>query len=245
MESAAHSPFPPTRWSVVLKLRGSADSTASRDALGELCASYWYPLYAFARRLGRSAHDAQDLTQGFFAGVVEKNLFASAEREMGKLRTFLLTAFVRYIGSVADREHAQKRGGVHALLALDAGEGEARYAGEPVDLATPERLFERSWAYAILATALAALSAEESAAGRAAQFAALEPFLSLTSKQAADYGGAAAALSLTEPAARQAVSRLRQRFREILRRQIADTLHEPTPAQVDEELASLRAALRG
>lgn len=212
-------------------------------ALAELCASYWYPLYAFARRFGRSSHDAQDLTQGFFLHVLEKNLFASAQRELGKLRTFMLAAFQRYMGDIRDRDGAQKRGGGSEILSLDASEGEERYAIEPMDGASPELLFERSWALATLQVALDALRSEESAAGREEQFSRLEPFISLSGAGEANYPAVAEQLSLSQDALRKAVSRLRERFRDALRRQIADTLSDPTEAQIEEEMSSLRAAL--
>jgi RNA polymerase sigma-70 factor (ECF subfamily) len=239
------SPFPSTRWTLILQMRGATDPAVAQRALAQLCQGYWYPLYVFARREGRRPEDAEDVTQGFFAYLLERNLFADAERELGKLRTFLLTAFERFLGDVRDHEQAQRRGGGCEFVSLDAGEGERRYAHEPIDVATPEKLFERSWAMTMLRAALATLATEEADAGRESQFRELEAFLSPDATAEASYSTAAQRLALNEDAVRQAVSRLRKKFREHLRQDIADTLHDPSDAQVEEELASLRAALRG
>ena len=240
----ASSSFPETRWTLVLRARGNASQVSVQRALGELCREYWYPLYAYARRRGKGVEDAEDATQGFFSYLLARNLFADAEREFGRLRTFLLTAFQRYLAGEWDRERAQKRGGDREVLSLDAEAGEARYGGELIDTLTPEKLFERSWAHTVLHSALRSLAAAETEAGRGAAFGELEVFLSPESAGEADYTQAAGRLGLREDAVRQAVSRLRGKFREHLRRQIADTLRDPNAAQIEDELASLRAALR-
>ena len=224
-------------------MRDAGEAAAATRELGDLCRAYWYPLYAFARRKGFHREDAEDATQGFFAYLVARNLFGEAEPQLGRLRTFLLTAFERFLGGLRDREHAQNRGGGRESIQLDVTDGESRYAHEPATMATPERLFERSWAMTVLTSALAVLRAEEAAAGRGAEFRELEPFLSPTGESEASYAATAASLGAGEAAVRQAVSRLRRKFRAFLRRQIADTLADPTEAQLDEELASLRAAL--
>lgn len=239
------SPFPPTRWTAVVKLRSLGNPTVAQRALADLCRDYWYPLYAFARRFGRSQHDAQDLTQGFFAYAVERNLFAGAAQELGKLRTFLLTAFQRYIGDVREKEHALKRGGGVENFSLNAEEGEARYAAEPADDATPETIFEHTWAMSVLQQALRTLATTETQAGRGAQFRTLEPFLNPAAKVEPDTAAACRALGTSEENVRQLVSRLRKKFRDTLRQHIADTLHDPTEELVDEELLALREALRG
>jgi RNA polymerase sigma-70 factor (ECF subfamily) len=238
------APFPATRWSLVLRLRTPGDETSAQRTLAELCRTYWYPLYAFARRKGISPPDAEDATQGFFAMLLSRNLFAAADPQLGKLRTFLLSAFERYLGDVRDRERAQKRGGDCAIFTLDVGEGERRYAQEPADSRTPERFFERKWATSVLRAALVALAMNETRAGRDAQFRALKPFLSAEAAGEPDYAAAAASLGMREDAVRQAVSRLRRKFRESLRQEIADTLRDPAPGQIEEELTSLRLALR-
>lgn len=241
----AHSPFPQTRWTAIAKIRRPDDSRQAQQALSELCSAYWYPLYAFARRLGRSAHDAQDLTQGFFGYVVNKNLFADADQELGKLRTFLLTAFKRFIKDAQDKEHALKRGGGVQVYSLNADEAEEAYAREPADNRTPESVFERTWALSVLKSALKSLADIEEKAGRGGQFQALEPFLAPDSKTEPDTAAAAQALGTTEENVRQLVSRLRKKFRDMLRQHVADTLKEPSEKQVDEELHSLRVALHG
>ncbi len=241
--SPGHSPFPVTRWTLVLRVRAEGDRTAAHRALADLCAAYWYPLYAFARRRGHGPQDAEDLTQGFFAAAIESNLFAKAEPQLGKLRTFLLTAFRHHLADLDDRARAQKRGGGGELIPLDFGSGEDRYSREPADPMTPEKLFERSWAVSVVRIALAALADDETRAGRGAQFRALEPFLSPDTAAEPSYTAAAGTLGLSEDAAWQAVSRLRKKFRLFLRRQIADTLHAPSDAQIEAELDSLRAAL--
>jgi len=233
-----------TRWTAVVKIRQQDDDQESaRQALADLCQNYWYPLYAFARRLGRSPEDSQDLTQGFFSHVLEHNLFAAAKPELGKLRTFLLTTFRRYIGDVQERDSAQKRGGGGDLLSLDVIAGEEKYAWELADAATPESLFERSWAVSVIKMAVTQLGTVEENAGRGTEFKAVEPFLS-PEGPAEDYAAVAARLGMAEPAVRQIVSRLRKKFRDHLRKTIADTLADADDKQVDEEILALRAALR-
>ncbi len=228
----------------MLAVQKRGDTGTTSKALAELCEIYWYPLYSFARRLGYRPHDCQDLTQGFFCYVVDKDLFATADRELGKLRTFLLTTFRRYLAGVKDHENAGKRGGAIPLVSLDVQIGEERYANEPAEATTPEMLFERNWAYSVLRSALAELAANEERAGRGAQYAMLAPFLSPETEATETYESVAPRLEVTAAGARQAVSRLRKKFRDLLRNQIADTLLEPTPEQVDLELIALRNVLQ-
>jgi len=211
----------------------------------ELCQAYWYPLYVFARRQGGTREDAEDLTQGFFQYLLEKNLIAAASKDLGKLRTFLLTIFQRYIGDARARDRALKRGGGVPLVPLDLREGEERYAHEPADPLTPEALYDRSWAMSLLAKSLDELGKSEARAGRGAQFAVLEPFLNASAVADGNYDAAATSLGMNGDAVRKAVSRLRHRFRDALRQQIAATLHDPDDEQVDEELMALRVALGG
>jgi RNA polymerase sigma factor (sigma-70 family) len=245
MSSGQPSPFPVTQWTVVVDVCRGGSPADRQAALERLCADYWYPLYVFARRQGHPHPDAEDLTQGFFQYLLERDLFASASQELGKLRTFLLTVFQRYIGDVRGREQAQKRGGGKEQLSLDAELAERRYEAEPRDVATPEAHFDRSWAMSVLHAALHELGDSERAAGRGEQFAAVEVFLSPTAVAEGNYETAAAALGMNGEAVRKIVSRLRAKFRDCLRRQIAATLHEASAAQVDEELMALKAALRG
>jgi RNA polymerase sigma factor (sigma-70 family) len=241
----ANTLFPATDWTVVVQVRAAKDGPGARQAMTKLCVRYWYPLYAFARRTGLSPHDAEDLTQDFFAQVVETNLFAAAEPELGKLRTFLVVAFKRHLNRLKVRDRAQKRGGGHELVPIDTVVGEARYSHEPTDNRTPEKVFERSWAMTILQSAIQQIRKEEVEAGRGGAFNELEPFLSPGAATAGSHAVIAARLGMNEAAFRQHVSRLRRRFRLGLRRLIASTLREPDEGRVDEELAALRQALHG
>ena len=244
--TATHSPlFPVTQWTLLVNGCRAQDPELRRRSLEELCRAYWYPLYVFARRQGSGCEDAEDLTQGFFHYLLEKDLFASASQDLGKLRTFLLTIFQRYIGDVRDRDRALKRGGGQTLISLDLREGEERYANEPADPLTPEALYDRSWAMALLAKSLEELGKAEALAGRKLHFKVLEPFLNASAVAEGSYETAALALGMNQEAVRKAVSRLRRKFRDALREQIAATLHEPDEHQVDEELMALRDALRG
>jgi hypothetical protein len=242
---AASARFKPTRWSVVLRARDSEDLREAKSALDILCRMYWYPLFAFARHHGSAPHDAQDLTQGFFSYVLEKNLFAAADRETGKLRTFLLTAFTRYLVRERDRARAQKRGGGQLIESLDR-EFELRerhYRYEPVDHVTPEEIFARSWADSVLNAAKAECAKQEAAAGRAEMYRVLESFLERNTSCEVRYKDLAGQLGWSEEALRQAVKRLRDRYRKIIRNLIAETLIDPTEQAIDEEMRFLRAAL--
>ncbi len=232
--------FPATSWTIVRQLD---DPSSAHDAFARLCASYWYPIYAFARRSGWSPEDAEDATQSFFAGFVEKNLFAAADPHIGKLRTYLLTAFSRHLHGIREHDGALKRGGGCEFLPLAAFEGEALYAREPTGPATPEQLFDRAWAVALIRATLRILGEEEADESRGTHYSALEPFLSPDASGTASYADAAAQMGISETAARQAVSRLRGRFRDVLNRQIAATLREPTHALIAEEIMAIRAAL--
>ncbi|MHA3770487.1 RNA polymerase sigma factor [Verrucomicrobiota bacterium sgz303538] len=240
-----NSHFPTTRWTGVLGLLRADDLNLRKVVLADLCRDYWYPLYAFARRLGRSKEDAEDLTQGFFVYAIEHDVFALADRNLGTLRTFLLKVFQRYIGDVRDRDHAQKRGGGQKLVPLDLENGEELYASNLVSSETPELFFDRSWAQSLLRLALSALAASEQSAGRDQLFAHFQPFLTPDAASEQGYEAIARELGLTPVAVRQAVSRLRKKFRECLREQIAATLHEPNDARIDTELCALKDALRG
>jgi RNA polymerase sigma-70 factor (ECF subfamily) len=242
--SSARSNFPETSWTLVRRVREFADPVSGRIALSRLCADYWYPLFAFARRYGHGPHDAQDLTQSFFAYLLEKNLFASADPEAGKLRTFLLTAFQRHLRDVQDRAQAQRRGGGCEVISIDAERAEDRYSHEPADTLTPAKIFERTWARALIAASLETLGADEARAGRQELFGELEPFLTLEGTSAQPYADIALRLGLTQDATRQAVSRLRRKFRAVLSRKIEATLIDPTEDDVAEELLALRNALR-
>lgn len=237
------SVFPVTRWTAVLRLRDQKNEGVAQAALSSLCEEYWYPLYAFARRSGKSPHDAQDLTQGFFCYAVERNLFASADPNLGRMRTFLLHTFQRYTNGQRDHDNAQKRGGGRHIFSLEQEEGESRYSQQPVDELTPEALFEHAWAHAVLASAMQKLEALETSAGRERTFRMLSVFLAPDGHDQGASIRAAEQLGISEDLVRQNVLRLRKRFREVLRQQVAETLQQPTRELVDNELQALKAAI--
>jgi RNA polymerase sigma-70 factor (ECF subfamily) len=235
----ADGTFATTQWSLVLSA-GERQDASAEAALATLCERYWYPLYAFVRRRGYDAHHAQDLTQAFFVRLLEKNILAAASPERGRFRTFLLTALKHFLANEWDFDHAQKRGGDRHQLALDYAAGESRWSFEPVDLLTPERAFERQWALTLLDTVIARLQDELAQAGKGRQFELLKGTL-LGERAAGAYTTAAAELDLSEDTVRQAAHRLRKRFRELLRAEVAQTV--AAPGEVDEEIQSLFAAL--
>jgi RNA polymerase sigma-70 factor (ECF subfamily) len=245
MKNTRSSPFPVTQWTAVVNVCRSGNPVDRQRALESLCTDYWYPIYAFVRRQGHSRHDAEDLTQGFFHYLLERDLFSSAQPELGKLRTFLLTIFQRYSGDVRERQQALKRGGGQEVFSLDADEADRRYGSEPSEVTTPEALFDRNWAMSVLAGSLFELGEGERTSGKGRQFEVLECFLSPQAVADGNYELAASELGMNEAAVRKTVSRLRAKFRDCLRQQIARTLHEPDDAQIDEELTALKAALRG
>ncbi|MSU50585.1 MAG: sigma-70 family RNA polymerase sigma factor [Opitutus sp.] len=231
--------FATTQWSLVLQAAGPGAPEAAR-ALAGLCATYWYPLYAFVRRQGHSAHDAQDLTQEFFARLIEKNVLAQVAREKGRFRSFLLAALKNFLANEWDKARAQKRGGGRTFVPLDAGSAESRYAIEPVDTLSADRIYERRWALTLLDRVLDRLRAEHAAGGKAAAFEALKGCLT-DGRSAASYAEIAAHLQTTEGAIKVAVHRLRHRYRELLREEVTETLGRAE--EVDDELRHLIAAL--
>ena len=233
--------FATTRWSVVLAAGGER-STEGRQALATLCETYWYPLYAYVRRRGYAAADAQDLTQAFFATLLEKEYLRAADRERGRFRSFLLTALKRFLVKEWDRAHAQKRGGTHKGISLDVRSGETRYSQEPSHDWTPERIYERRWALTLLDQVMARLRRRYVADGKGDLFDLLKAFLTGESG-APPYSEVAAGLGMTEGAVKVAAHRLRRRYRELLRSEIAQTVAHPD--EVDDELRLLRAAVRG
>jgi RNA polymerase sigma-70 factor (ECF subfamily) len=230
--------FVTTHWSVVVSARekGSAQSAL---ALETLCRSYWYPLYAYLRRQGRAPHDAQDLTQAFFARLLLKDCLQAAAREKGKFRTFLLVAFKRFLANEWDREHAQKRGGFTPVVSIDQELAESRFAAEPAHNLQPDVLFDRQWAVALLDQTMRQLQEEYVSSGRAKLFEYVQSCLA-REESALPYADIAARLKLTEAAVKMAVHRLRARYREILRAQIAHTVSGPE--QVEEEIRDLFAS---
>ena len=233
--------FVTTRWSLVLAA-GQKGTAEAETALATLCESYWYPVYAFLRRRGLKAADAQDLTQGFFALLLEKDYVRAADRELGRFRTFLLTAVSRYLSKERERNRAQKRGGGNPAFSLDFDAGELRYQNEPADEWTPERLFERRWALTVLDRVLERLGQDYADQGKEELFSHLKVFLTGASGLPS-YAELAEPLNLSEGAVKVAVHRLRRRYRELLRQEIAGTVS--APEDVADELNCLLAALRG
>lgn len=233
--------FHTTQWSLVVAAAGS-EGDATRAALSELCGAYWYPIYAFVRRRGNSAEDARDLTQAFFATLLEKGYLADADPDRGRFRAFLLTAVSRFVGKEHDKAAAQKRGGNVSHVSIDVNEGESRYQREPSHSWTPERIFARRWALTLLDRTLAGLRSEHEAAGKLPQFEALKVFLTGESGTP-PLRQVALDLGLTEGAVKVAVHRLRQKYRDALRAEIAQTV--AASENIDDELQTLLAALRG
>jgi RNA polymerase sigma factor (sigma-70 family) len=231
--------FAATRWSIVLAA-GHRSSPDSSRALESLCQTYWYPLYAYVRRRMPDAHEAQDLTQAFFASLLERNALEAADRERGRFRSFLLTAFQNFLVDEWDKSRAQKRGGGLRSIPLNLDSGESRYSLEPVDELSPELLYEKQWALTFLDHVLSRLGAEFAARGKEQQFQALKPFLA-GGNDPNSYEIAARELGVSEAAARVALHRARRRYRDILRGEIAETV--AGPQEVDDEIRQLRAAL--
>jgi RNA polymerase sigma factor (sigma-70 family) len=238
--TSGDSQFHTTQWSLIVAAAGQ-EGEASKAALADLCQAYWYPLYAFLRRRGNDAEDARDLTQGFFATLLEKGYLADADPERGRFRSFLLTAVARFASKEHERATAKKRGGGRSILPIDFGEGEARYQREPADNWTPERIFERRWALTLLDRTLARLRQEHAAADKLDHFEALKVFLT-GEAGAPPLRQVAEQLEMTEGAVKVAVHRLRQKYRELLRAEISQTV--AAQEDVDNELSLLLTALR-
>jgi RNA polymerase sigma factor (sigma-70 family) len=227
--------FATTHWTVVLAA-GHRSTPQAEHALEELCRTYWYPLYAYVRRHGHSKEDAEDLTQGFFAGFLKRNYLEGLSSERGRFRAFLLAALKHYMANEWDRARREKRGGGLAPLSLDWQDADTRYQIDPPDQLSPDKLYDRAWATTLLEQVIGRLRAGYAAEGRADLFEQLKPFL-MTGKGDVPYAELAAGLAVNETAARVTVHRLRKRYRELLRHEIAQTLSDP--AQLEEELRAL------
>ena len=236
--------FLTTRWSIVASAgrqrAGEPPPADVRAALSELCAAYWPPLYAFAGRQGSPPDEAADLVQDFFARLLEKGDLADADPQRGRFRAWLLTAFRHHASNVRDKARAQRRGGGKAPLPLDTADAESHYGPQLADPRTPEAEFERRWALLVLDRALAALATEQERAGKAREMEALRPFL-VAGEEGAPYAQIATTLGRSEGAVKVAVHRLRRRYGELLREEVAGTLADPR--EVEEEIAALMAAL--
>jgi RNA polymerase sigma-70 factor (ECF subfamily) len=236
-----HAAFVTTHWSQVLAA-GRSDSTRAQDALASLCSTYWYPLYAYVRRRGYDPHDAQDLTQEFFARLLQQNWLAQANRARGRFRTFLLSSLSHFLSNEWHRARAKKRGGGLQTVPIQLDTAETRYGAEPADRLTPEQCYERRWALALLDRVLDRLRAECASEGKTELYTALSPCL-LGDRSSQPYEQIAEKLGLSLGAIKVAVHRLRQRYRQLLREEIANTVG--TPSEVDEEMRYLLAVLAG
>jgi RNA polymerase sigma-70 factor (ECF subfamily) len=231
---SAGAEFATTHWSLVVRAgdRGQPDAEA---ALAWLCERYWLPLYVYVRRHGRDAEEAQDLTQEFFARLFEKNTLAVASPQRGRFRSFLLTAMKNFLANKWDGARARKRGGGRPRLSLDVDAGESRLNLTAASADSPEQSYERQWALTLLELVVSKLEAEFAAAGKARQFELLKG--AITGEGDIEYEPIAAELGMSTEAARQAASRLRKRYRELLRAEVAATVAEP--GDVDDEIRSL------
>jgi RNA polymerase sigma factor (sigma-70 family) len=230
--------FPTTLWTVVLHA-GRDEPAQAHAALAQLCEAYWYPLYSFVRRRGHAPHDAQDLTQAFFAHILEKRGLERVDPELGRFRTFLLAALKNFLANDWDRAQARKRGGGQTIVSLDEESAESRYQREPSHDMTPERHFERQWAMTLLDQVLDALGEEYHSDGKGDLF---EEIKTVITGESGTYVVMAARLRRSEGAIKVAVHRLRHRYRELMRARIAATVGE---ADVEDELRHLLAALSG
>ena len=235
------SGFNTTHWTSVL-LAGRTDSPEAAPALERLCRAYWYPLYAYARRLGRSHEDGQDLTQQFFSVFLVKNYLSLADRERGRFRSFLLSSFKHFLANEYHKSRTAKRGGRCTLISWDEAGTEERYRGEPATETSPDKLFEKAWVLALLEKVMKELRQEYARTGKGRIFDALQVFLS-GEKSEATYKEIGVGLQMGESSVKMAVSRLRQRYGELLRGEVARTVSGPE--RVEEELRHLIGALRG
>jgi RNA polymerase sigma-70 factor (ECF subfamily) len=231
--------FTTTHWSVVLAA-GQRDAPQATEALEKLCRTYWYPLYAYVRRRGYEVPDAQDLTQEFFHRLLDRDWLAQVDRRKGRFRSFLLVAMKHFLANEWDRAKRFKRGGRVFFQAYREDTYEERFQGDAHLERSPEQLYEQRWALAVLETVLRRLREENAAAGRSVQFGELKVFLT-GEKRSVSYAGLARKLATTEGALKMAVKRLRHRYGELLREEIANTVSEP--GEVEEELRHLLSVL--
>ncbi len=239
MDQSFHPPqFATTHWSLVLT--AAKDAPDASEALATLCQNYWRPLYAYVRRRVADAHEAQDLTQAFFERLLERNYLAEADPQRGRFRAFLLTAFKHFLSKEWAKARTIKRGGDRLVFSLDFASEDSRMGIEPVDHLTPEQIYEQQWAMTLLERVVLRLEQEWNHARKDREFQTLKPFL--IGSQQRGYSEAAKELGTTEPAARMAASRLRKRYRELLREEIAQTV--ATKEDVEDELRRLFTIFR-
>ena len=232
------SQFPTTRWTLVVAAAGDPHRKETHSALVTLCENYWYPLYAYLRRRGYPADQAQDLTQEFFIRVLEGRYLDRADPEKGRFRSFILTSLKFFVADEEDRQRASKRGG-GVVVPLEFSSGEERYQREPAHNETPERIFERRWALSVLDRVVEKLRNEFVHHGRPEHFERLKVFL--LGRSDAPYAALAREMNTSEGALKVAIHRLRKRYRELFRQEIADTVADPT--EVESELRYLAAVL--
>jgi RNA polymerase sigma factor (sigma-70 family) len=230
-----------TKWSVVLAA-GRSDTTGAQTALEKLCRTYWYPLYAYVRRRGHSPEDAQDLTQAFFAQLLEDRSLAGADPNLGRFRSYLLTAMNHFLTDEWKKARAQRRGGGCEVLSLDWAAAEERFDLEAAEDSTPDKIFEKQWALALLAAVLKGLEFEYQNDGKKDLFTALKQTL-MGTRESQPYAELGAALGMNESAVKVAVHRLRKRYRELIREEIAGTLERSR--DIEEEMKCLFSALAG
>jgi RNA polymerase sigma-70 factor (ECF subfamily) len=233
------SNFHTTSWTLI-RAAAKVSTARSQDALASLCQTYWHPVYAFIRRNGYDREQAEDLTQGFFALLLEKNYLLEANSERGKFRSFLLTAVKHFLANEWDRTHALKRGGRQLLVSIDIVEAELWSASSVMETETPENLFERRWALSLLEQVASRLRAEYVTAGKANDFEALFRFIN-GDVDGVPYDVVAAQLGLSAGGARTAVHRMRRRYRDLLRGEIAETVSHSD--EIDDEIRFLLSTL--
>jgi len=239
MTGAQSSGFQTTRWTLV-QAAAVKPTGDSRRALSTLCQTYWQPVYAFIRRNGYDPDQSQDLTQGFFALMLEKNYLTHADQKRGRFRSFLFTAVKHFLANEWDRSHALKRGGGQVAVSFDVVEAERWYLPSVADNATPESVFERQWALSILEKVMARLRADYINAGKGDQFETLSEFLNEDSNDIG-YEELAGQMAMSSGALRMAVHRMRKRYRRLLREEITETVS--TPDEIDAEIRFLVAIL--
>jgi RNA polymerase sigma factor (sigma-70 family) len=232
--------FGQTHWSVIRSAMDKQRPADADAALESLCRVYWPPLYAYVRRLGESPHDAQDLTQAFFARFLDKDFLAAVDQEKGRFRSFMLAALKHFLSNERAKQRAQKRGGGRAMVSIDFHDAESHTGFEPSQNLTPEVIFQKRWASALLAQALARLRGEYAAAGKEVWFEQLKQTLT-EGRGTIAYAELAARLETSEAAVKMAVHRLRQRYREAIRSEIAATVAHPS--QIEDELREVLRAL--
>jgi RNA polymerase sigma-70 factor (ECF subfamily) len=237
-ELTGRDAFPSTCWTQVVNAAGQPDSPQAREALAELCRFYWYPIYALIRRTARGPDEARDLTQDFFAHLLEKGTVAAADRTRGRFRAFLRRDCEFFLSHRREGDRALKRGGGRPLISIDVRDAEGRYLSEPADELTPELLFDRSWSMSLLEATLGRLEREYVDSGRGRQFECLQVVLT-DGARSIPYAKLAEQIGTTIGGVQQAVRRMRKRYQTLLRGEIATTLDHPSDEAIDDEIRCL------